>query len=101
MPFATRQAATVKAPRVRLADFARVHIPAGTSKSVTLTISPKYHSVIKNEGHARFWHPTIAVEAGSFTVHVGGGQPDFAAGVLSSSVAVETGGALSTQYRCE
>ena len=89
-----------KAPRVRLADFTRVHVRQGASVRVELEVTPKYHSVVKEEGRDSFWHPTILVEQGTITVHVGGGQPDFTEGVLSGSVSVTDTGALTTQYRC-
>jgi beta-glucosidase len=90
------------APRVRLADFVRVHIAKGASATVTLEITPKYHSVVKDDPSGKnFWTPAIAVEAGLFTVHVGPGQPDFnKGGVLDGSVTVATGGALTTEYKC-
>jgi beta-glucosidase len=92
--------ATVKAPRVRLADFARVAIDAGKTVTVELVVSPKYFSVVKNEGNSSFWHPQIAVEAGALELSVGGGQPDFASGVLKGKVTVKNSGALTTHYTC-
>eukprot|EP01051_Picozoa_sp_SAG22_P009236 SAG22_NODE_755_length_7442_cov_2.270598_4_plen_304_part_00 len=92
--------ATVEAPRVRLADFARVHIAAGATATVLLVVHPKYFSVVKNEGTNSFWTPSIEVEAGALAIHAGGGQPDFTDGVLSASVVVKAGGALSTEYKC-
>lgn len=89
-----------KAPRVRLADFTRVHVQQGASVRVQLEVTPKYHSVVKDEGRESFWHPTILVEQGLLTVHVGGGQPDFTKGVLSANVTVMDTGALTTHYRC-
>ena len=92
--------ATVKAPRVRLADFARVAIDAGQTVTVQLLLTPKYFSVVKDEGNSSFWHPQIAVEAGELELSVGGGQPDFASGVLKGKVTVTDSGALTTHYRC-
>ncbi len=93
-------AATVKAPRVRLADFARVAIDAGETVTVELVVTPKYFSVVKDEGNSSFWHPQIAVEAGALELSVGGGQPDFANGVLKGKVIVKDSGALTTHYTC-
>ena len=84
--------------RVRLADFARVHIKAGAVATVSLSVAPKYHSVVMENvagWEPQFWEPTIAVDAGAFAVHVGGGQPGFATGVLAAQVAVRAGGSLS------
>ena len=95
--------ATVPAPRVRLADFARVHVAKGQSTKVTLTIAPKYHCVVKNEGRDGFWSPKLQVEQGELSVHVGGGQPDFAAkagAVLSATATVTAEGTLNSHYRC-
>ena len=58
------------------------------------------HHVVKSEGRDDFWTPSIFVEAGELTVHVGGGQPDFTEGVLSASVTVKDSGPLTTQYAC-
>ena len=92
--------ASVKAPNVRLADFGRVHIASGKTATVSLVVTPKYHSVVMNEARDDFWEPTIAVESGEFTIHVGGGQPDFTGGVLSANVDVTKTGQLTTHYRC-
>ena len=85
---------------MRLADFARVHIRAGETRRVSLTVTPKYHSVVQEEAREGFWAPTILVEAGTFTVHAGGGQPDFFAGALSASVSVTSAARLTTRYTC-
>ena len=92
--------ASVKAPRVRLADFARVAIAAGETANVELVVAPKYFSVVKNEGNSRFWHPQIVVEAGDLELSVGGGQPDFTGGVLKGKVTVKDSGPLTTHYAC-
>jgi hypothetical protein len=92
--------ATIKTPRVRLADFGRIHLPKGATKTTELVITPKYHSVIMDENQDAFWTPTIKVEKGDFTLHVGGGQPDFTQGVLSDTVTVTEEGRLTTHYRC-
>jgi beta-glucosidase len=92
--------ATVKAPRLRLADFARVHIPSGKTVSVDLTVTPKYHSVVKDEGNSSFWNPNIFVESGAISLHVGGGQPGVTKGVLEVTATVKDSGALTTEYKC-
>ena len=91
---------SVKAPRVRLADFARVAVGSGETVTVTLELTPKYFSVVKDEGNSSFWEPSIAVEAGELELSVGGGQPDFTDSVLKGKVTVKEGGALTTQYAC-
>ena len=96
--YTTTANASVPAPRVRLADFARVHIKAGAVATVSLSVAPKYHSVVMENvagWEQQFWEPTIAVEAGAFAVHVGGGQPGFVEGVVTAQVAVRAGGSLS------
>jgi len=65
-----------------------------------MVVTPKYHSVVMEEGKDSFWHPTIKVEKGSFDLHVGGGQPVLTAGVLNASVTVTKEGTLTTHYRC-
>ena len=92
--------ASVKAPRVRLADFARVAIAAGETVTVELVVAPKYFSVVKDEGNSSFWHPQIVVEAGDLELSVGGGQPDFTDGVLKGTVTVKDSGPLTTHYKC-
>ena len=71
-----------------------------STKTVSLIVTPKYHSVVKEEGRSSFWQPTIAVEEGTITLHVGGGQPGFTKGVLSASVNVTRAGALNTGFAC-
>ena len=92
--------ASVKAPRIRLADFTRITIPTRGSAIVELEVSPKYHSVVMSEKSTSFWHPSIMIEAGRFELHVGGGQPELTAGTLSANVDVREAGALNTRYRC-
>ena len=65
-----------------------------------MLVTPKYHSVIKDEGNSSFWSPSIVVEKGAFTLHIGGGQPGLTAGTLEASVTVNDEGALTTEYRC-
>lgn len=92
--------ATTPAPRVRLADFARVHLLAGQTKRVTLSLTPKDRAVVRDEGRDSFWSPHIAVERGMLRLHVGGGQPDFTRGTLAASVRVTDDAELTTRYRC-
>jgi beta-glucosidase len=92
--------ASVPAPRVRLSDFERVHIPAGETAIVTLTITPKYHYVVFDSGKDNYWTPTMKVEAGPFEIYIGGGQPDYTAGVLNSTVHVSSTATISTQFKC-
>jgi hypothetical protein len=65
-----------------------------------LTVTPKYHCVVVDEGDTALWNPRIQVEEGSFDLHVGGGQPAFTKGVLSTTVRVTKTGLLDTQWRC-
>jgi beta-glucosidase len=92
--------ATVPAPRIRLADFKRVHIPKGGKATVSLLLTPKYHAVVHDEGKTAFWTPTMSVEEGMIALFVGGGQPDFTKGVQSSTVLVKNAANLTTQYTC-
>lgn len=78
--------ASVPVPRVRLADFARVPIKAGETVRVTLFVRPQYRFVVP--AAASMWSPGLAIEAGAVQVSVGGGQPDYYAGALRTSVAV-------------
>ena len=82
---------------------ARSRLAPGEQRTVALRVAPKYLAVIRDEGHDNFWTPTIVVESGEVTLHVGGDQPDFAASAgatLSASVRVEAEVKLTTQYRC-
>lgn len=78
----------------------RTHTHTGATTTVELVVTPKYHSVVSNEGRDGFWGPKIMVEAGAFELYVGGGQPDFAKGVLRATVSVSKHGMLTTQYQC-
>ena len=89
--------ATVPAPKVRLADFTRVHIHAGTMATVTLTVNPEAHSVVLENvagSDPKFWEPTVAVEAGSISVYVGGSQPNIGVETLAGNVTISKGGML-------
>ena len=94
---------SVPAPRVRLADFQRAHIKAGTKMTVSLVVAPKWHSVVlENVGGwaTKFWAPSIVVEAGSFGVHVGGGQPNVTVGVVDATVHVTGAGGPISSSAC-
>eukprot|EP00945_MAST-04E_sp_MAST-4E-sp1_P005245 g5245.t1 len=87
-------AATVPVPQVRLASFARVHIPAGEKKRVNLLVSPMSHAIVLADGGNATgediygaWR-SVAVEDGIFEVYVGGGQPDYWKGAQKIEVAV-------------
>ena len=58
--------ATSPAPQVRLVDFARVHIAAGSSKTVALSFGPKEQALVGND--TGVYHPTIIVEQGAIEV---------------------------------
>ena len=88
--------ATVPSPAIRLADFARVHIQAGASTTVALRLVPTSHSVVMENlagWEAKYWEPTIRVEAGAFMLYVGGGQPGLGGG-LDGRVTVAHAGSI-------
>ena len=87
-------------PKLRLADFARVHVRAGQTAAVALQLTPKNMFVVADEDKDSFWEPTMMVEPGPVVVHVGGGQPGFTAGTLSRQMTVSTAGRLNTRYEC-
>ena len=74
------------APRIRLAAFSRVHVPAGQSVAVVLQFGPKQQAVVpaaglgsrSGPGPGSFWEPQITVPAGVVGLFVGGGQPGVA-----------------------
>ena len=80
--------ATVAAPAVRLGAFVRVHVAAGQTATVTLQLKPDTRAVVRNGdavGAAVYGaSKNQVVEAGELHIFVGGGQPDFAAGVVST-----------------
>jgi beta-glucosidase len=84
--YVKQPAASVPVPQVRLADFARVRIAAGSSVSVSLVLLAKYRFVVPNT--ATMWDPQSLVEAGPVSISVGGGQPDFYKGSLQATVTV-------------
>jgi beta-glucosidase len=96
--YAATPNASVPAPTLRLADFQRVHIPAGETKTVSLVLDPRSHSVVMENvpgWSSKFWQPTVVVEAGEVLLHVGGGQPGVTPGVLGGSVRVTTRGTIA------
>lgn len=91
--------ATVPVPQVRLAAFKRVHVAAGSSTTLSLTVKPDSHSVVTTDGGGEAIYVASAdqkVEAGAITVHVGGGQPDFYDGAVSGNAMISGAAALST-----
>ena len=86
------------APQVRLADFARVHIKAGQSSVVSLTIAPKEQALVV--GSTGVYQPNLIVPKGIVEVHVGGGQPDFYAGSVMTTVEIVKDGKLTRSYEC-
>jgi beta-glucosidase len=81
--------ASVPAPRVRLVAFQRVHLRAGAPPTaISLTIKPAFRSVVLDNARDNFWQPTRLVEAGIIDVSVGGGQPDFYEGALTTHVQI-------------
>ena len=93
-----KQPSVATAPQVRLADFARVHIKAGQSATVTLSFGPKEQALVV--GNSGVYHPIMVVPAGTLEVHVGGGQPDFYPGSLMATIAVPKSANLTRSYEC-
>jgi beta-glucosidase len=94
-----KQPNATTAPKVRLADFARVHIRAGQSVTVDLSFGPKEQALVI--GDAGVYHPIMVVPAGTLEVHVGGGQPDFYSGSLMSTVQISKAANLTRLYECD
>ena len=65
---------TPLAPRQALVGFERVHLAAGEHRHVMFELSPRALSTVDADGER-------AVEAGTYGVFIGGGQPGFGAGV--------------------
>ena len=86
------------APKVRLVDFARVHIRAGQSIIVNLSFGPKEQALVI--GDTGLYHPNMVVPAGILEIHVGGGQPDFYSGSLMSTVQIPEAANLTRHYEC-
>jgi beta-glucosidase len=85
--------ASVPVPNIRLAAFDRKLIKQKESTTVTMVIKPKHHTAILEDagGDAIFTASSSEViESGSIELHVGGGQPGYFEGSLSTTVAVTT-----------
>ena len=86
--------ASVPVPQVRLAAFARVHVPKGQTATVSILIPPSSHTIVQNKGGDATGNDiyqagtSVVVEKGTFIVYCGGGQPDYDHGVLSVDVEV-------------
>ena len=62
--------ASTPRPQHQLVAFERVHLKKGEQKEVKLTLNPRYFSLINRQSKR-------VIEAGSFMLHVGSGQPQF------------------------
>jgi beta-glucosidase len=69
------------APTRALCGFQRVHIPAGNTQQVHLTIDPRSLSYVNESGDRR-------IAAGSYSLSIGGGQPGTGAPVLESEFTI-------------
>eukprot|EP00040_Diaphanoeca_grandis_P032448 m.196622 g.196622 ORF g.196622 m.196622 type:complete len:903 (+) comp32628_c0_seq1:29-2737(+) len=78
--------ATVTTTQVRLVAFDRVYIKAGDEMTVTLTITPDSYAVVYN--NADIYKDSRQIEKGNVQLFVGGGQPGWYKGSLSTTVAV-------------
>ncbi|XP_065196530.1 uncharacterized protein LOC135828022 [Sycon ciliatum] len=87
--------ASVPVPRIRLANFERVGIPKGQSAQVELQISPHFHAIVPDSAKD-IYEDSPMVEAGVVTVHVGGGQPAYYPGHLTTTFTVSDTQKLST-----
>ena len=93
--------ATVPAPRLRLAAFARVHVAAGATTTVRLAVGAAARAVMSAKGAAATGDAIYTeaadeqvIEPGRLVIHVGGGQPGFGAATLNTTVAIEGGARL-------
>ena len=68
--YLTDDKASTPRPKHQLVAFERVHLKAGEQKEVTLTLNPRYFSLINRQSKR-------VIEAGAFTLYVGSGQPQF------------------------
>jgi beta-glucosidase len=75
--------ASVPVAKHRLAGFTRVYLAAGETRQVAFTLKPEQFALVLPDG-------TRAVEPGMFRIAVGGGQPGFAANVISADWIVST-----------
>jgi beta-glucosidase len=92
--YAKQPDATVPVPRIRLVAFERVHIKAGQEQIVSFSIQPSRHIAVRDSKD--IYHGEVWIEKGRLELYVGGGQPDYAAGVLSTTVVVADDRALSS-----
>ena len=77
--------ASFPVPNVRLGAFKRVHVPAGGTITVSLTVKPEAHSVVTSDAGGEAIYVASAdqqVEKGSIELHVGGGQVSCASPVI-------------------
>jgi beta-glucosidase len=73
--------ASVPVPVRQLAGFDRIHLQPGQAQTVRFTLKPEQFSLITDDGQR-------IVEPGQFEVAIGGGQPDFASGVLVEQIEI-------------
>jgi len=70
------------APVRALRGFTRVHIPAGKTEHVSITLQPRDLSYVSQDAK-------ILISPGSYTVSIGGGQPGTSAPVGQASLLIE------------
>ena len=87
--------ATVPVPRVRLADFARVHVAPGATRVVQLVLTPRARAAVVASTETIYADQRHLL-AGALDLAVGGGQPDFDRGVLRRRIAVVTSAPLAS-----
>lgn len=78
---------SVPRPKVRLADFRRVGIPAGGSQEVWLMVGPADRFQVE-DGATSIFKPTLTAHPGKVELFVGGGQPKWYEGGLTGSFEV-------------
>ena len=82
---------TVPKPNIRLADFERIKdLQPGKSQDVNLILTPRYHSVVYNSTSPTYYQPDVNIEKGDFMIYVGGGQPQYFKGSVSTKITVAT-----------
>ncbi len=74
--------ASVRVPARQLAGFARVHLEAGKSKSMSFTVRPSQMAVIDDAGRR-------VLEPGRFRLSIGGRQPDARSAALAGTQVLE------------
>ena len=84
--------ATVRTTRVRLVGFDRVFLRAGSTRTVTLLVSPRAVAVV--HGGSDIYADMRHVEAGRRLLFAGGGQPDYVS-ALSAEVRIGNTKALA------